>query len=78
MKGQWLTAILFSRNEVGQTEACQPTSLAPPRPNELALPGHGDGKLTTFAGLISNRPAYGAGHFASSTVAADNTTETIF
>jgi hypothetical protein len=32
------TAILFLRNEVGQTEACQPTSLALPRPEGLPCP----------------------------------------
>jgi hypothetical protein len=32
------TAILFPRNEVGQTEARQPTSLALPRPEGLPCP----------------------------------------
>jgi hypothetical protein len=48
------TAILFLRNEVGQTEAASRWS-GPTTTGRSALPGHGDGKVTTFAELISNR-----------------------
>jgi hypothetical protein len=52
------TTILFSRNEVGQTEACQPT-VWPCHDRTFGPADHGDGKVTTFAVAgLGRRPSF--------------------
>jgi hypothetical protein len=53
MRDQWLRAILFSRNEVGQRPAVELVTLALPRP-ALGTIDHGYGNFTTFAEPIHN------------------------
>ena len=54
-KGIMVCAILFLSSEVGQTEACQP-KVWPTTTEPLALPGHGDCKLTTFVPSVDDGP----------------------
>jgi hypothetical protein len=53
--GQWACARHAEVQAVGQTEARQPKS-GQTTTGRSALPGHGDGKLTTFVPSVDDSP----------------------